>query len=399
MRLRRGFSKLLVGAVALGSGWALALGLTPVAGARASLPASPWSGAVAVSLSGVSCASARACEAVGHFENSARVLVALAEGWNGTKWRVQTIPHPSGSTGTTLSEVSCASAHSCEAVGGYTNKFGVTVTLAEAWNGTKWKVQAAPNPSRSADTGLTGVSCTSAHACEATGFSTNSSGDHKTLAESWNGTRWRIQATPSLSGAISSMLGAVSCTGAGACEAVGSYVKTVGLHKTLAESWNGTKWKIQASPNPSGSLTSILTAVSCTRPRACQAVGFNLSNSGSLPLAERWNGTKWAVQTTPSPAGTGIDLAGVSCARAGSCESVGSYRGSSRFLALAERWNGAKWAVQATPDPAGPDTSLGDVSCVSTGVCEAVGLDSSRNGTLAERWNGTKWTIQATPAP
>lgn len=399
MRLHRGYWKVLVGAVGLGSGWALALGMTSVVGARAALPARPLSGATAVSLSGVSCTSAHACEAVGHYENSSRVLEALAERWNGAKWRVQTTARPSGSTGTTLSEVSCTSAHACEAVGSYTNKSGVNVTLAEVWNGAKWKVQPTRNPFRSADTGLTGVSCTSAHECEAVGFSTNSSGDHKTLAESWNGAKWAVHATPNPSGSFSSMLGAVSCTSAGACEAVGSYVKTVAHNKTLAEVWNGAKWAVQASPNPSGSLTSVLTGVSCTRARACEAVGFNESNSGLLALAERWNGAKWAVRTTPSPAGTGGHLAGVSCASANVCEAVGSYRGSSAFLALAERWNGAKWAIQTTPNPAGPDTSLSEVSCVRTGACEAVGLDSSRSGTLAERWNGTKWSIQATPAP
>jgi hypothetical protein len=44
---------------------------------------------------------------------------------------------------------------------------------------------------------LYGVSCTSATACTAVGYYTNSGGTDVTLAEGWNGTSWAIQVTPS----------------------------------------------------------------------------------------------------------------------------------------------------------------------------------------------------------
>jgi len=52
-------------------------------------------------------------------------------------------------------------------------------------------------------------------------------------------------------------------------------------------------------------------------------------------------------------------------------------------MALAEHWNGSTWAIQATPNPAGAAVSmLSGISCVSSTTCTAVG--SSDDGTLAE---------------
>jgi hypothetical protein len=137
MRLRRGSWRLLVGAVTLSTGGALALAVAPVADAQFSTPT--------ISLSGVSCSGAAACEAVGFYTNSSGVNVTLAEVWNGTKWAVREPPNPSGSTLDLLNGVSCASAAACEAVGYYASS-GVDKTLAEVWNGTKWAVQATPSP-------------------------------------------------------------------------------------------------------------------------------------------------------------------------------------------------------------------------------------------------------------
>jgi hypothetical protein len=223
--------------------------------------------------------------------------------------------------------------------------------LAEVWNGTKWAIQATPDPSGGTENILSGVSCTGAAACEAAGSYTNSSGDDVTLAEVWNGTKWAIQATPNPSGSTIAVLGGVSCTGAAACETVGTSFSP-GVHKTLAEVWNGTKWAIQATPNPSGTVYKSIDRVSCTGAGACEAVGFYTNSSDvNVALAEAWNGTKWAIQKTPNPSGTAENLlGGVSCTSAGACEAVGSYT-SSGSRTLAEVWNGTKWAVQATPNP------------------------------------------------
>jgi hypothetical protein len=147
-------------------------------------------------------------------------------------WVIQATPNPAGATYILLSGVSCASAAACTAVGYYDNGSGVYVTLAEAWNGSRWKIQSTPNPAGGGI--LYGVSCTSATACTAAGGYVNSSEVAVTLAEAWNGSRWEIQATPVPAGAKHSYLSGVSCTPAG-CTAVGNHEDSSGVEVTLAE--------------------------------------------------------------------------------------------------------------------------------------------------------------------
>jgi hypothetical protein len=192
----------------------------------------------------------------------------------------------------------------------------------------------------------------------------------------------------------------VSCTAATACTAVGDdYYYSSGSDLTLAERWNGSSWKIQPTPNPSGGAgtggITILSGVSCTAATACTAVGdYYNSSATDLTLAERWNGSSWKVQPTPNPSGaTGSSLSGVSCTAATACTAVGGYGNSSSGtgLTLAERWNGSSWATQPTPNPAGATfSSLSGVSCTAATACTAVGDYGNSSGndvTLAERYS------------
>jgi hypothetical protein len=305
-------------------------------------------------------------------------------------WVIQATPNPAGARYILLSGVWCASAAACTAVGYYDNRSGVYVTLAEAWNGSRWKVRATPNPAGAKDSYLSGVSCTSATACTATGFYDNRSGVYVTLAERWNGTKWKIQSTPNPAGG--GILYGVSCRSATACTAAGGYENSSEVAVTLAQAWNGSRWKIRATPNPAGATSGGLDAVSCTSARACTAAGdYNVNNSGAdVMLAERWNGTRWAVRATPNPAGaTSSILSGVSCTSATACTAAGDYvNKSDAEVTLAEAWNGSRWKIQATPVPAGAQHSyLSGVSCTPAG-CTAVGNHEDSSGaevTLAER--------------
>jgi hypothetical protein len=148
-----------------------------------------------------------------------------------------------------------------------------------------------------------------------------------------------------------------------------------GTNVTLAEYWNGTKWAIKKTPNPSGAAESALSAVSCTSATACTAVGSYNSADVALTLAEAWNGTKWAIKKTPNPSGDAAYLDGVSCSSANSCIAVGYYiNGADAIVTLAEAWNGTKWAIQSTPNPnLAAGSYLNGVSCTSATACTAVG--------------------------
>jgi hypothetical protein len=357
------------------------------------------SGAKASSLSSVACPSATLCTAVGSYTNSAGVIVTLAERWNGTSWAVQTTPNPTGARASSLNDVACPSTTLCTAVGSYTNSAGVIVTLAERWNGTSWAVQTTPNPSGATLTVLRGVSCPSTSVCMGVGWHRNSSGLLVTLAERWSGGTWAIQATPNPSATPGSGLHRVSCVAATACLAVGDS-NNAGALVTLAESWNGSNWAIQATPNPSGARSSSLQGVSCSASSAgppvgyvCTAVWVYTNSLGiSLSLVERFNGSTWTIQSTPTPSGASSSvLPGVSCSAATTCTAVGSSVNSSgATTTLAEAWIGGTWVIQPTPNPGALTNVLSGVACPSTVLCSAVGYYKNGSGvivTLAERYS------------
>ena len=189
---------------------------------------------------------------------------------------------------------------------------------------------------------------------------------------------WTSQSTPTPRGLPYGDLPGVSCTSASACTAVGAAGADSGPQVTLAERWNGTSWAVQHTPNPTGVRGSSLSAVSCTSVTACVAVGEVSHGSGidTTTLAERWNGTSWSIQPTPNPAGAAdSSLSAVSCTSADACTAVGSTGPSPDTQAsLAERWNGTNWTIVPTTTPPGAHGSaLSGVSCTGPNTCTAVG--------------------------
>src|SRR5262249_38581003 len=158
---------------------------------------------------------------------------------------------------------------------------------------------------------LLGVACTSPSSCLSVGQSTGG-----TLAERWDGRTWRITPTPNPAGAAGSGLNGVTCKSPSTCIAVGTAFDSSGNSAgTVTERWDGTSWTIQPTPT-SASPGAFLNAVSCTSPNACTAVG----NTASALLAERWDGTTWTVQSAPTPPGTQGDFfTGISCTSPVAC--------------------------------------------------------------------------------
>ena len=259
-------------------------------------------------LYAASCVSPAACTAVGGYENIFGSELSMAQRWAGTGWLIQATPNPRGAIYTLLSGVSCASAAACTAVGYYFNRAGTRILpLAERWNGTGWAIQPTPGLAGYQNNGLFAVSCTSPRTCTAVGAAFTSTGRLVTLAERWSGARWVSQATARLAGS-GSQLTAVSCTSSRACTAVGDSANSAGTQVTLAERWNGSRWAVQPVPNPAGFLAAGLSAVSCSAPRACTAAG--LSAPGTAPpgvtdvLVENWDGTggaSSALRARPRP--------------------------------------------------------------------------------------------------
>lgn len=239
----------------------------------------------------VSCATRSSCLAVGS---------GAAQRWNGTSWQPVTLP--SGGIG--LSAVACVSASFCLATGSQGRHLGtVSLSRALAWNGTTWRATHPPSPGRFA--ALSGVACLTASACLAIGWHGHCHQPPQPLGQTcffslrWNGRAW----TRLPSRASTPLVASLACGATGGCMAVGDCNLTANCRGTIALAWNGPTWRQRPALAP-GRHGSSLEGVACWSRTACLATGGAVSSSGALlTLAEAWNGRRWRVLPAPSPAG------------------------------------------------------------------------------------------------
>jgi hypothetical protein len=343
-------------------------------------------------LGGVSCPSASDCTAVG-LGNGDGTPVTLGEHWRDGSWRLQAVPSPIGAAENQLNGIACPATDRCVAVGTAGPTRGVVSTEALWWNGRTWHVQKVPPLP---GTGLNAVACASESDCVAVGGPSTGA-----LVEHWNGEDWTVQQTPKPAGAQLAGLNAISCATASSCMAVGAYVDRAGEQFVLAERWDGHAWRVAPAPTPSSPPNSFLVGVACPAALACIAVGASIDGSGNATgaFAERWNGTSWTLQHTPTQHTPGGFLSSVWCESVDACIATGSTNAGT----LAERLSGSTWSVLRTPNPPGTQGDfIGSVSCSSLSACTAAGAAfaspaGSPPQTLAERWDGVQWRIQPTP--
>jgi hypothetical protein len=331
-------------------------------------------------------------------------------------WEIQNVPLPQNAQLASLGSVSCPKVNDCIALGGSgSDPRGAFAPLAERWDGHAWKVMASPPIS------LGSLSCLKPNDCIAVGGN---------LAAHWDGSVWTVQPTPDLSKTSWRFgLASVSCPNTDFCMAVGGQQPKTDLtidSLNLAESWNGSSWVVQPTPTPDAFhilgcelevfCYSSLQSVACLSPNDCNAVGTYYNGDHVHPFAEHWDAYVWTIQPTQEPPAysgyypLGSWLSGVSCSTSNDCTAVGSYNNetpdgmSTVDGTLIEHWDGSDWRIQASPPfPRFSNAALTSVSCPKPNDCTAVGSylygypDSPSTAALVEHWNGSTWAIQATP--
>jgi hypothetical protein len=245
------------------------------------------------------------------------------------------------------------------------------------WNGSRWAKVASPDPGPGFDE-LTGVTAVSARDVWAVGYACNAAnclgtaGIFRTLIVHWNGAKWSVVASPDPS-TVSNLLSGVSAVSADNVWAAGSYDPDPATLQSgpLILHWNGTKWSKVASPGLNDALTPTLYGISAHSATNAWAVG-SVCPDGGCPsfrpstdtLILRWNGTRWSKVASPSPGPFNSVLFAVSAVRADDAWAVGDLTktagGGDR--ALIEHWNGTKWS-QVTA--ANPSSSFNDLQAVS----------------------------------
>jgi hypothetical protein len=391
-------------------------------GAGGTSPTPPTGTPITASLSDVSCVSASACVAVGSDSDGwtqgngqpyEEPEVAM---WNGTAWSLAALPAAVLADLASLQAVSCTSAAACTEIGIDQNN----ALEAVSSNGTSFS---APTYAAAGDStsgvpcfldgaclaDVSAISCTAAGGCLAVGSGppqADPAGAEPT-AEVSSGADW-VDVSPRLGSGTGAIAGSgftgVSCSSPGRCTAVGQD------GGALVERLRGGAWSLQRMA-PAGATELAPLAVSCPSSSDCEAVGDTVDPSGQVsPLAERWNGTGWSLQST-ALAQASSPLVAISCGAVARCLAVGSWLDQGYFTSgLSESLAVGSWSLDAVPGAAGgpyfiadeddgtaPDGMLTGVSCPAGASCVAVGsfYQSANSGSnaiddnVALRWNGS----------
>ena len=322
----------------------------------------PSPGALVNALTGVRALGLCNVWAVGFYQNvNDGQILSLAEHWNGTAWKVMPTPSPDPGRNV-LSAVGAATINDAWAVGETGSK-----SFILHWNGAFWTQ--APSPSPSSDNNdLSGVAVVSATDAWAVGQYFVGATVVNPLVLRWDGQNWTQTAVPAPGS--QSVLEAVTAISASNAWAVGAFTTSGGQQKTLIEHWNGTKWVQVPSPNPTGTVSEIgLNGVTATSPSDAWAVGTYTTGTMDKTLIEHWNGTAWKLVASPNPEPRD-DLNAVTATSAGNAWAVG-FRGTSEQT-LIVHWNGTAWKVVPSPS-LGQSSDLAGVAAPSATSVWAVG--------------------------
>jgi len=227
-------------------------------------------------LSGVSCSDAAHCVAVGDYNNGT-VNQTLVETLSGGAWTITPSPDQGTNQSNFLGGVSCSDASHCVAGGNYNNGT-VDQTLVETLSGGTWTVTPSPDQGTNLANLLNGVSCSDAAHCVAVGGYTNGT-TPQTLVETLSEGMWTITPSPNQGTNQSNVVTGVSCSDAAHCVATGDYNNGTAL-QTLVETLSGGTWTITPSPNQGTNRINELAGVSCSDPADCVAAG--LYNNGTF---------------------------------------------------------------------------------------------------------------------
>ncbi|MGH9016553.1 MAG: hypothetical protein ACRDY1_02280, partial [Acidimicrobiales bacterium] len=283
----------------------------------------------ALTVTGVLAVGAGAAGAAGTW--TATVLPPVTSGPPGTFVSSPAVSCPT--TGFCLAVGSSAAEPDSPSLGGGVLPTAVELTPAGA------DAVVLPLPSGGADASLSAVSCVSDAWCAAVGQYEPPGGGVGPLLETFSDGTWTASALPGVRRAYFaslspvSLLGGIACTSSTACVAVGVYPvhtgRTLGCcyrYHPLIESLSGTTWTPSTAPTPPEGADGSLSAVSCSAPGACVAVGNVTVPTGTDPLAETLTRGHWRAATLPLPAGASLPAPypwSVSCV-AGTCTVVGA---------------------------------------------------------------------------
>ena len=258
--------------------------------------------------------------------------LTLIEHWNGTDWSIVPSPNPAvgvGGDSDVLTSISGTGPDDLWAAGQDFNENTQTISLLfEHWNGTTWTAATSPTPMFASQfaTAITAISRDDVWA-----VGEQFTDGKTTLAAHWNGASWSIVRTPNLSstGTLQDQLTGVSSSGSDDVWASG-FANDVDKHNLdvpYTLHWNGKTWQLTKVPTV-GSNGSRLNGIVVLSPTDAWSVGQTQSDGSLLTLTEKFNGSAWKISASPDPGSQGKlivnTLQGVGSAGGGNLFAVGT---------------------------------------------------------------------------
>jgi hypothetical protein len=276
--------------------------------------------------------------------------------FDGTTWTAFSAPMIKGDNNSFLQGVVDISPTLAWAAGNVTDG-AHSGQVIEKWNGTKWSLFPGPKFGKKERANVFAMTSSSEDDVWAIGSLVNlGTGLVSSLFEHWNGAAWTATTVES----NNQFLFGASADAANDAWAVGfngsDSITTSAMH------WDGTNWKRVATPNV-GEGTNKLNAVLALAPSDVWAVGFSTpvappKQVATLTLIEHFDGTSWAVVPSPNvgpnSANQSNRLLGLTANSANDIWAFGSYfpaDGSGHQMTLLLHWDGTRWAVASSPSP------------------------------------------------
>jgi hypothetical protein len=274
-----------------------------------------------------------------------------------------------------------------------------SLPLIEHFNGASWSVVKSPIPRLGGElNGVVGLSSNNVWAVGQMNSTSTAGGFPITvpLIEHWNGTRWSVVASPNPSPELGAQLLGVTAIAANNVLAVGT--------GGLVEHWNGLKWSIVTSSAFSGGDT--LNAISADSSSDVWVVG---ASSNGTPVAIHFNGQAWArvpvaVPVTPGQAFPSL-FHGVIALSPTNVWAVGTSRANKypfATTALVEHFDGKSWSIVPSPNPEAGVTFAGAFGLVGVAASSATDIwavgtfsdpTSGLERPLVEHWDGASWSM------
>jgi hypothetical protein len=317
---------------------------------------------------------------------------------NGSGWLV--VPSPSiGNADNNLAAVSAGSATDAWAVGSYyaPSNTNVLAAMAEHFDGTRWTEFPLPNVGLN-ENSLLGVSeLPNGHAW-AVGYFVNASYQQQTLIQSYDGTAWKVVASPS-PGARQNILYGVTALADNDVWAVGTQKDSNDVFHTLTMHWDGSTWRA-VSAVEAGASGNQFYAVANAGGTVYATGQQSGSTFPSQILVEKWTGKAWSVVSTPTDATASPLPLGLTGATS-SLTVVGDIESSlSPYTTLVAAGGPASLQILNTPNSGTEENDLFAATTAANGSTWAAGWFINANGThqtLTEQGVGGSWSLVSSP--